>query len=352
MSLVSIPGGLWIPDIPGLSGGPTFSALTAMSAAGHKEAVAVFEVAKTGSITAVGFLTGTVTVSDSVTVGIYTIDASGNATATAYGGMVGGVQASVASNTPYSVTLGTPCSATAGDVVAIVLSFTSYVAGNFQCNGLGGSADARSSLPYTNNYNGTTWAKGRPWPVAWVSYGGTYYYLAHVFPITAISSLSFNLNTAVTDEYSLTFTLAFACRVAGAMAWVSGSGAFELTLYSGTTALQTYAINPAQSGANAGPSYFTFPTPQVLAAATLYRLAIRPTTATSVTLQAFTLASAAAQDQMGGGQNFLLGKRLDLGAWLTDVTTQRPVMALLIDQVDSGAGGAAGMLFIPNLDGM
>src|SRR5947209_14117609 len=98
MAATSIKGGLWIPDIPDLVGAPAFNTLSTMNATGLKVAVAILQIPATGTITAVGYRVGTMTTSDSIDVGIYTVDSSGNPTTTAYGGMTTGNNGSVSFN--------------------------------------------------------------------------------------------------------------------------------------------------------------------------------------------------------------------------------------------------------------
>lgn len=43
-------------------------------------------------------------------------------------------------------------------------------------------------------------------------------------------------------------------------------------------------------------------------------------------------------DQFDGGQSFHMSTRTDSGAW-SDITTQRPLISVTIDQFSDGAGG-------------
>ncbi len=136
MTMQSIIGGVTIPHhVEAVLGAPGIGSLL-MDASGEKAAF-IFKIPKSGTITEIGFRTGAVTTADTLKAGLYTVDTSNNPTATAYGGMVAGTQASPAANTWYAVALGTNCTATAGDVVAVVIEFNSYVAGNLNISRTG-----------------------------------------------------------------------------------------------------------------------------------------------------------------------------------------------------------------------
>src|SRR3990172_1075758 len=90
-----------------------------------------------------------------------TLDASGDPTATAYKGMVAGTQAILATedNTYFNVTLGTQAtSVVKDDIVALVIEYDSYVAGNMVITGLGSTNTAFVGIPYGDLYT-TLWTK-------------------------------------------------------------------------------------------------------------------------------------------------------------------------------------------------
>src|SRR3989337_2191615 len=130
-----------------------------LDAAGEK-ATTIFPIPADGNITKLGFRTATVTTGDTLKVGLYTVDASGDPTATAYKGMVAGTQAVLATedNTYFNVTLGTQAtSVVKSDKVALVIEYNSYVAGNMVITGLGVSGGAALiGLPYGDLYT-TLW---------------------------------------------------------------------------------------------------------------------------------------------------------------------------------------------------
>ena len=314
----------------------------------------VFRVPKTGTILKVGFCTGTVTVGDTLKAGLYTVDASGNPTATAYGGMVAQTQVVLLTedDTAFTVTLSTGATATAGDEVALVVEFNSFVAGNLNIAGIVGSSSTANQYPYTLSYT-ASWAKTSYIPIGWFEYSdGSYAYLPGVYPVTAITSTAINTGSAA-DELALYFTVPFPTRLSG---WGGEVGPqaganFDVVLYDGTTSLgsQSYDGDSKVSTVARGWTQ-QLATPIALAAGTVYRLAIKPTTANNVSVPVLTLSSAAAANQLEGGTSLYYSTRVDAGAW-TDDTTKRPCLWLLLDQFSDGAGGAGGLLTHPGMSG-
>jgi len=109
---------LWIPDPARTTVGSFTFSLTS----GKRQAY-VFQVPKTGNISAVLLGLGSVTSAQTVRVTIQTIDGTtGNPSGIDYGGSVKGTYTPSA-NTTFEVTLGTPAAAVAGDVVAVVVEY-------------------------------------------------------------------------------------------------------------------------------------------------------------------------------------------------------------------------------------
>jgi hypothetical protein len=319
------------------------STLCAMSASGHK-CTLILRIPKTGNITTVGIRTGTVTTSDSLTVGLQTVDGdTGAPSGAAYGGMVAGVQAVVASNIFYPVTLGTPASATGGGVAALVVSFTSYVAGNLYIAGVG-TTDTHS-FPYMDRYDGAAWTKSvTPIIVTLMYDDGT---VENIGPAAYASVLTGTLYNSGSnpDEVALKFRLPFPYRVKGfwAVATASTAGAdFDIILYDAADAvLASVSFDGDQVGTTGSGSNFVqvfFNTPQVCQANQWYRLALKPTTASNVRRSQLSVYSAAYMDALEGGQNFIMSTRVNAGVW-TDSTTDRPLMGLIIDQLAAGGTG-------------
>src|SRR3990167_6549970 len=299
-----------------------------LDAAGEK-ATTIFPIPADGNITKLGFRTATVTTGDTLKVGLYTVDASGDPTATAYKGMVAGTQAILATedNTYFNVTLGTQAtSVVKGDIVALVIEYNSYVAGDMVITGFGATNSIFVGFPYGDLYT-TLWVKQNNVPFATIEYtGGIYYPTLGVLPVASAgaANVAYNVDTATFDEYGIRINIPVPARAVGIwviLAVVAGAD-FEVILYEGTTALKTitydgdYAVNTV-----ARPFFLFFPTTQDLTANTDYYIAIRPTTVNSVTFYFFTAPSVAAAAQFHGGAGAYRVKRLDQGAWTTSETT-------------------------------
>lgn len=315
-----------------------------LDASGEKFAV-VFRVPKSGNISHVGFRTATVTTPQTLRVGIQTLS-SGDASGSAYGSMTAGTQAAPASNTWYEVALGAAAAATAGDMVAAVIEFDSSV-GNLNIAGcLSGSNG--SLFPYPSLFTGS-WARTSAPPILTVKYDDGTYGIIGAWPVSGISAANFN-NASTPDEKALRFQLPFPARITGyeAMLSVASNAAdFDVVLYSGTTALAT-ASHDADNVSGTGSTrriWGFFNSPQDLAANTVYRLALKPTTANNITNVEFTFPSNASMASIFGGIEWYWSERTDAGSW-SDTTTKRPNIYPLFDKFDDGASGGGGNVFI------
>ncbi len=356
MTLQAIIGGLTVPHhVEAILGAPSITGYP-MDATGEQIAF-IFKIPKSGTITTLSIRTGAVTVTDTLKLGLYTVDTSNNPTTTAYGSMTAGTQALPASNTWYDVTLGGNCTATAGDVVALVIEFNSYVAGNLNIATLGGTSGSHANIcgfPESRQYT-ASWAAIPTRPLFALTYSGpSYGFIYGAYPVSAITETNFN-SSSTPDERGLKFSLPFPARLSGF--WFNCLvnnvlGAADIVLYDtdGTTVLQTCSVDFQKVNATPRMFYFQFATAQALSKDVYYRLVIKPTTTTSNAYYSFTVSAAGLLDCFEGGQNFHLTTRTDAGAW-TDTTTQRPYIGLILDQLDDGVGGGGGLLRHPGMAG-
>jgi hypothetical protein len=318
-----------------------------INAAGQRLA-SVFEVPLTGTITKVGFRISTRATDALSRLGLYTVDASGNPTSTAYGSS-GYATFSPVANTYSEVTLSPSATATAGDTAAIVVEFDSAGGDMF------GSACAGSGwtygLPYTAKFASSAWTKHTAGQVfsAYVYYsdsGGIWPDIG-MAPFTAVPSTgSVNVNTAGSDEYAIKLTLPFTCRCSGIWhAYGQAAGAdYEAILYSGDTALKTAAVDGDFMGSGSGIKICRF-AGQTLTAGQTYRAAIRPTATANMTWRAHTLYAAGTEQSLGVPQGTCQSTRVNQtpASW-ADATTTFPQIGLIIDQLDDGAGGGGGLI--------
>jgi len=296
----------------------------------------VFQIPKSGNVTKIGFRTSTVTVADTLKITLQTVDSSGNPTGTLYGGSALVTQAAPASNTWYEVTLGTPAAAIQGDVVAAVIEFNSYVAGNLQITI---HADG-PKFPFINQNDAAAWAHQSGGIIMSLGYDDGSYGMNNTLPITAFTSQAYN-SGSTPDERALKFSIPVTCRVCGAsinIATAAGAN-FDVVLYDtdGTTVLASVSMDGDVKGGTAmNRMVVYFPTPVTLTAGASYRLSVKPTTANSVTVIEMTVNNAAYLEAIPGGTTCILSTRTDAGAW-SDTTTIRPKQGLIIDQLDDGS---------------
>jgi hypothetical protein len=76
-----------------------------------------------------------------------------------------------------------------------------------------------------------------------------------------------------------------------------------------------------------------------LSSDTIYRLALKPTTANNITLQYFDVAAAGHMQAHWGGEGWALTSRVDSGAWAAVTTTRRPFLWPYVCAIDDAAGG-------------
>lgn len=298
----------------------------------------IIQIPKTGTITKVGFRTGTVTTPQTLRVGIQTLSA-GDPSGSAYGSMVAGTQAAPASNTYYEVTLGTPATATRGDYVAVVIEFDSAI-GNL--NLAATTAWFNQNFPYVDLKAGAgpTWAKGGQHPVGHLGYSdGTYPIILGCCPVSAFTTSTYN-SGSTPDERSLKFRTTVPTSVKGVLLRLgtSASGDFDVVLYDsdGTTALATKSVLAANALSTGNDLHrVLFNSSVRLRANTYYRLAVKPTSANNVNLIQIDVTTAALLDNFNGGQDFHLSTRTNAGAW-TDTTTSKPGIELFVDQFHDG----------------
>lgn len=351
MALVSAGPFLW-PDPNTFAGFASLSsgANSQINGSGQRIGL-VFPVPASGTITKLGIRVSTCASAVTSRLGLYTVDSSGNPTSTTYGGSTYQTF-TPAANTYSEVTLGTPATATAGDVCAWVVEFDSTAGDMFVSVASG--ANIVQAYPTLKKFNGSSWSSSTASLVMghiYYSDGGGYYgHTSALYPATgAVSTGSYNVNTAGSDEYAIKLTVPFRCRVAGIWSAFSSSagGDFEAILYSGTTALKTAAMDAdAPQAASGNPRRYLFASGQTVDAGDTVRAAIRPTTTTSNTWRSLALHAAGAETAFGLPSGSHLSTRLDQGAWSDSATTTLPAIGLIVDQLDDGASAGSAPAFV------
>lgn len=359
MALQTIPGeGLWIPRPLPVNIGPSFSAGLTIDATGEKAAFVgrVWNKDRaTKSISRVGFRFGTITKAGGSGLTVSLQDVS----LTASPGQPDETQdqtvaiangdASFASNTWIRTgALSTDRSVAFGERLAVVIEFDgsgrqgadSVVIAGFNPVGVTQQVLTASSVLKT----GGTWAVATPIPNLVLEFSdGTFGTLAGSYIASDTSTVALNTSTSP-DEVALEFSLPFPCKVDGVWAAISppADADFEIVLYDGTTAMTNGTITVDQRelrGTVAGTLFMPFPAEVSLVANTTYRLAIKPTTTTSLTVYYQDIASADHRQALPFGTSGAYVTRVDGGSWAAATTTRRPMLGLHVSAFDDGAGG-------------
>lgn len=241
---------------------------------------------------------------------------------------------------------------TRNDLLAAVLDFPTFVAGdsvtvqgiNFNGNqtgwpyGIANTAKQNSNLPQIFlRYDDAIWISVHPL----------------IMPFTSVTTLSMDTGTTP-DEAGVAFTPQFDCKLREAyfMMSVPAAGDYDIVLYdSGNSVLSTESYDGDVTGSLSGRHYHFFLDSDVeLAAGSLYRLVLKPTTLNNVTLT-YAVVPSQMFDTTHGGTDFYLTARTDAGSWTnynngTD-GYRKPGILLGFSHLDDGAGGGGATMFIP-----
>lgn len=157
---------------------------------------------------------------------------------------------------------------------------------------------------------------------------GTFGTMAGGFPCSAVGALSYNSGTGGADEYALEikFTKDVDINLASwAIRLASASADYEFIIYDGTTAIATCTLDGGWRSSTTTIRAInpTVPAAITLTANTLYRLAIRPTTANPVEVYYHDVNDVNHWVCHVGGADWKLTSRLDQGAWAAATTTRR-----------------------------
>lgn len=337
MSTVALIGGILLPKPPPpFQVNPAFTTLATLTASTHKAGY-VFRVPKTGNTKAIGFRIGSITTAQDLRISFQDVSATdGNPDGTEDQSVVLASGSLVANgwNTTGTITR----AVTRGDLLAVVIQADSGTPSLQitvpQYYATGDSIE----FPYAMGFT-TAWGTklGRVGSLSLQYDDNSYAPIdGFAYPYSDLTTIGYN-TTSTFDEYGVLFQLPFGGKVNGAWMLSDIDGDAQVLLYDsdGTTVMATATLDKDQD-ANGGRHYVTFPSEVVVLANTSYRLVLKPTTTTTLTLFYFAVNSAALLDMCDLGQLAYLTKRADAGAW-TDVTTQRPWMGVQLSAIDVGA---------------
>lgn len=361
MSMVYLPGGMFWPLAPqAINQNVNFGGLTIDAA--DERAACVFQAPKAGDINTIKFRVSTVTTGATVTVGLYSVNTSGDPDIA--GGALGTTTLVVASTDDdrwLSVTLGTAVTVTQGQILSCVVSQPSSSPGNMGVTCTSSNVTApNQAFPYGDHFASAAWSKQtsqRPLMlIGYTSSGGLYPCFLHGNvpgnTTNGITNVSVSTSTSTKEAGSLV-VLPFRCVVRGA--WIHNANAaasdYYIRLYSTPTGSPVeLAATPLVDG-NLSPNvngdirYLQFTSSPTLEAGTKYALVYSPNTTTSSPLNIYDAELTADFEHTSGG-NFVYGCfRNSLGTTsFTEETDRRYMLGLWIEQIDAGNGpGAAGL---------
>lgn len=343
MTLVSLPSPIHWPGLFGqVGGGPALATVATIDAAG--EYVAYVICAKESmTISHVGFRSGTATGSPEVICSIEGVDATGLPDGAATYGGSASASTVVASNTNPVIALGGAATITKGQVFCVKVAYsagTSLILQN-----LGSVSQLfNTSLPYQVVNTGTP-TKGLVVMALFAlgSSSTTFYNVPGFLPISVYSAGGFNNTNSA--KRGLKFTIPMDCRAIG-VRWYnsSASGNFNAVLYDNAgTPVEFGSTSTAFDGdhnaatANCAMHVY-FDNAATLAAGDTYRLVIEPSSATNVNVSTWTIPTDHISATPASSYSVATYTSFATATW-TDSTTQLPLMDLIIDQVDDGAGG-------------
>lgn len=271
-----------------------------------------------------------------------------NAAGTLYGSST---SITVVNPTTGNKTAAVNCTATAGDLVAIVWDLSAYTSGSFtQCQRLGGTP-AFSNFPYQIvNTTGSNVLQQNTMNSFALEYGSHVYYLLEYSCICSAGWVNAGVtvsNSGVTRRGNRFCPIhpmrAVGVRLSGDL---DGDVLLRLRLASDDSILATCTVDKDVRGTTAsgtGAYFFDSKATVNLAANTDYYVLIEGNSATSSSIYQLTPAEAQQLDQLSGGQA-CYGTSYNAG--YTDVLASRYNIGVLFDGLDDGAGAVASGTFM------
>lgn len=304
----------------------------------------IFRAPVGGSLTSVSFLTGTVSTSQSLTIDIQTVDAdTGRPTGNLVAAGATGTQSSVAASTWYTVSLSTPPTITAGQVMATVIYFTG-TAGNLGVSqGMSGEPLTDGGTYAINQDNGTWGSRAALWPRGLITVGGCVHPMGnHLSAGVGAVTSDFGSNSSPNEYGNRIAAAAYTARAVGVYAWLSNTSAnssIVARLYDASGALiaSSAAYDGDQLHGSNRAVFFPFTTPVIIQRGRPYDVVLSPQNTNTIRMTYHSWVSAA--DLAGaldyGGDIYLVSRGTGGGV----NTTQRVWITLVLDAVYAGSGG-------------
>lgn len=240
---------------------------------------------------------------------------------------------------------GTKRTVTKGELIAIVWEFQSFQAGaDFT---LGALDTIPGSTPYFDHKLGGVWGKEAFSASIALKYDdGTYPYVqGFCYPCATLTTDAINTGTTP-DEIGMTFSFSSDVLIGGASVRVDLDGNADVVIYDSQYNVMATVSLDKDIRVDTTMRYYSVQFPDFRALANeIYTLAVKPTSATSVTIPSYTVNAAGMLDQIEGGGSWFMRTRTDAGAW-TDLTTQRPWFCVQVTGIDQEVGGQPSTGFV------
>lgn len=321
----------------------------------------IFRAPFTDSIDQIAVCFATIPTSANLDYRVETVDTAVNAnpTGTLWNTNTAATGITPSANVVVAGTLTANASITRGDRVAIVIQETGGGGAigvninrvNPDAVSAGGWVGPAGDFPYGSFNLSGSYTNSAAMPVIGVhlATANAWVYLSGALPLVqSFQTTAFNTGTGATTgtRRGLYWTPPFAATLSGM--WIKAampnSADFNVVLYdSGGTSLATlltgFDASQQRAQSSVGTWEIPFDTTYDVAAGTVYRVAIVPTTVNSVTLSELVLNAAGHMATLPAGTAMYLTKFVS-SAWV-EVTTERPLMGLILSKLDDGAGGGS-----------
>lgn len=305
----------------------------------------LFQAPSTGYVREFGFRVGSMGQAGTLTISLQTINtATGDASGTFWAtGATGFFNVAVADSLTWkTVNLGTEILVHYGSMIALVIRNTATYAGS-------------ANLTIQQDFNGASYQTRFPYAEALPNtksgqstnvFGFTYIdsmsrCLNKTFPASTVNSANLSTNT----QMGVSFTLPYVARVAGFSFSADMDSDSNLNFYdvNGSTILTKFVIRSGIRQSNSPGNYdYFFEKPIITSANSIYRIAINPLTTTSCNFHWFTVNTENLLGMLQTDSSFYLTQApnpsVNTASW-TDFKTSIPLVSLIIDQIDDGAGG-------------
>lgn len=232
-----------------------------------------------------------------------------------------------------------------GEMIACCIEFVSFVASDsININTMASTTNNIAGGHYVlNGTTGTYTKASNVLPVVALKYNDGTYAKFH-FPIgpwSALTNTAFNSSSSP-DEYAMRLQVPIQCQAIGVWVRADIDNDVDVVLYdSGSTAQRTVSLDKDNQSAAVGQIRIYYFDAITISANTTYRIALKPSSTSNVTVMRCTIPSNSYLAALPSGSEWYESTRTDAGAW-TDTDTNIPMMGLVINGYEATAGGSGG----------